>query len=353
MSKLEKNLSASDLSEGIAYYPEQLMVRMNQIGFCEMSAETYRQSPFLDHRIVRDGEERFFLPFSEVSDVVGQAVGLRTHFVFHNAFCRSTLLSRYLDALSGPLVLREPNVLYEVATLQRFEGTPMLVALQGVSWDKLYKLIYQLLSRRVFPQLPTIIKPTDACNSIMSPLLSECEGNRGLFIYSTIERFLIAVLRYQPRHEWVKTRVRELLLDDRRATGRLLVQPETLTIPQAAAMVWLLHTNQYLKALSEAGSEAICSVGMDELADDPFEVLGALCVHFSLPFSGDDVARAVDATGAVDSKADKEQFDPVARQREYDNTRNRYSEEIATAIKWVKNYTELRDLEEPLANPLL
>ena len=63
-----------NLLYGIELYPERVDFNNRALLFCRMSRESYRASPFLDHRIVRAPGEGLTLAFRDV-DSLGEIPG--------------------------------------------------------------------------------------------------------------------------------------------------------------------------------------------------------------------------------------------------------------------------------------
>jgi hypothetical protein len=340
----------NSLVAGADLYPNRLMVPMSQIEIVPMTRETYRASPFLDHRMVRGNGEPAMLPFSALRDRISEfgSPGV-TNYIFHNAFACSTLLSRYLDALNGPLVLREPNILYELATIRRFEGQPMLVPLRDISWEMLFGFVQGMLARRYSPELPTIVKPSDGCNNLMERILSGNAGNRGVFIYSSLERFLSSVLKLQERYEWARIRVRELLMDSYRESGVLPLRPESLSSWQAATMVWVLHTETFARMVRDRGDAVCVSVDADELVRSPLKVVSGVCMHFGYGYDRKYLESCLGDTALnVHSKAGHVKYDPELREQDFMESRDRFSDDIDAALEWARPYCTEREPDAAL-----
>lgn len=334
-------------------FPTHLLVPYSQVGFCRMDAECYRGSPFLDHRMVSLEANGLRIGFTDVNRATELLHPQPAQFIFHNAFTCSTLLTRYLDAFEELLILREPNILYELATLHRFAGTPMLRPLQGVRWEELYRFTMMLLGRRFDHNRAVIIKPTDGCNNLMKELTVFHNENRTVFIYSPLERFLASVLRHPPRHEWARIRIRELLMDVQKKTGRVPVNPEQLEVWQAATLIWLLHTDGYIEAVQTDDADRYRSLEADRFLEDPAAALLAMSAHFGLRFTQEAIAVAV-ANAETDSnaKAAHETYDRKRRDEDFVNARKEFGQVIDRAHEWVRAFSADRDIRAPLPQPL-
>jgi hypothetical protein len=347
-----KQLTIADLMRDPDCYPEGLALSDGLLGFCRMDHAAYRRSPFLDHRIEHAGADRYVVPFAMLGTVNDGLPETTVHYIFHNAFCSSTLLTRYLDMLDDLLVLREPNVLYEVLTLKRVEKTPMAQAVRGTTWNDLYDVVCKLLARRYNGSMPTVIKPTDGCNFMMHELVSRDPHNRALFLYSRLEHFIVSVLRFPMRHQWVRLRAQELLLDAHGKGCVAIPDPSGLDVAQVAALVWSLHTGEYIECVT-GDRQSYASVCADDLMTDPVTVIAELCRHFALPVDTHSVSKAVaqmDVTRNV--KAGQERFDAVDRQAAYTVANATYRQDIDYALSWIETLFPGRDLASALPRPL-
>ena len=118
----------------------------------------------------------------------------------------------------------------------------------------------------------------------MHDLVYSSRDSRGLFIYTSLEKFLISVLRENSRHDWVRIRVQELLLDRFNETGSLPLNPSTASVAQAAALVWLLHTEQYIRSTRKDTNKQFKSLNAQLLSSVPADCMAALCRHFQLDY---------------------------------------------------------------------
>ena len=238
-------------------YPEKIDLPNRKLHCCSMDLECYRKTPFLDHRIVKLDDKTSILDINELISSNDAGTRETTHYVFHNAFCCSTLFSRCLNSYRSALILREPNVLLEQASIQRYSGTKLIPNFDKFFFDSLSIMLSTMLARRYPSNDAVIIKPSDACNNIMGNLLNINTNNKCLLMYSNIERFLTAIFKVPQRAEWIKIRVNELCIDEFKLKGELKVNPQSLNDNQLAALVWVLHMEKFRTLLSEYGSSRI------------------------------------------------------------------------------------------------
>ena len=116
-------------------FPQKLGLKTRTIECCSMRAESYHDSPFLDHRIVKANDTPILLNIDKVNSLAKKHPIQETNYIFHNAFCCSTLFSRCVNTHQSALVLREPNILLEQASVKRFSGTQLLPAVDQHFFD--------------------------------------------------------------------------------------------------------------------------------------------------------------------------------------------------------------------------
>jgi hypothetical protein len=335
------------------WYPEHIERPAQAIQFCRMTEHSYRTSSFLDHRIVRASPEERSLAFSDLAQIDGPA-GYSTCYVFHGAFCCSTLLTRLLDNVAGSLVLREPHSLFELASFIRFQNTSLLPVIPDDVLDQIYRVLVALYARRLRIDVPVVIKPSDGCNNLMTRIVADESCQAAVFLYADLERFLVSVLKYPERHEWARVRARELCMDKRHRTGKVEIDPQPLSDGQAAALVWVLHMDVCREAASGPGGEKLRTLDSETLMTDMGKAFEAVISHFDLPNDPATIAKAVsiERTGSH-SKSPQESYDRITRQRDFDEARARFAGDVEATLDWVRSTFNPLRLDVSGLRPLL
>lgn len=208
------------------------------------------------------------------------------NFIFHTAFCGSTLLARYLDQPGWTFVYREPAILTSLVT-HRFRRT-----LNSSLWSDTFKMSITLLSRTDSCNEVPIIKLHDGCSSIVHHLLSLHPDSKGLILYTDWYSFLLSIFRHPFRRKWVRDRLQltncrdhDLLHD---------VDIASLTDSEATAYLWMAQMYTYLKAI-EYHTRRLYSLECNILFQSPQNALRAIMDHFCISSSYgvviDDIAR--------------------------------------------------------------
>jgi len=110
------------------------------------------------------------------------------HYIFHNAFCGSTLLARYLDQLSQISVYKEPQALTHLAWYRGMHPV------DGDRWRETAALMVRLISRTASSDEIPVIKLHDGCNTLAGALLKLHPESRGVILYSDLPTFLLFFL---------------------------------------------------------------------------------------------------------------------------------------------------------------
>lgn len=268
-------------------YPRRVSLQFRAIEFVPMTKETYAASSFLDDRLVEAGPPAWI----SLERVVGS---LDIHnpqisaplYIFHSAFCCSTLLCRLLDLIPGVMALKEPYLPVQLAN-ELLNGPKdsfdQVEAWSSDEFDRVRSLTDRLL-RRVWPDSPyCIVKLSDRCNFMIDCILANHPDAKILFVHGSLRSFLRSVLGRPDRRQWVRKERLELL-----SSGRLL-HPNlhdrdfgSLSDAQAAACVWLdrAFTCGDLAARSTAGS--FLAIDGLRLKTDPLAVLQQAAAFYRL-----------------------------------------------------------------------
>lgn len=108
-------------------------------------------------------------------------------YIFHVAFCGSTLLARMLDHDGAAFVLKEPNILVDLANWQR-SG-------EDARFAPTVQLVLACLRRRWTENEAVVVKPSNWMNNLLPYLATESADLRQLFVTMRPRAHLVALLR--------------------------------------------------------------------------------------------------------------------------------------------------------------
>ena len=303
--------------------------RQDALTFAHLPREAHRRAVFLDARFVADAPKSPSLPISSLPmDEIKDAAG-PLHFIFHTAFCCSTLLTRALDLPGVSMGLKEPSVLLAFAKLwASARQRPGALGALEVALD--------LLSRPISPGEAQIVKPSNATNHIIPHLLHLRADAKALVMTSSLETFLTAVVR---RGADGRASMRQVLAG---FTDTIPLEPPLaddevmlLTDLQAAALVWLMQTS-FLNSVVDRFGDRVRVLDSDTMLADPARTLTALGGLFGL--------KQIDWTAVAEGPVFREHaknlgapFDAAAYRRQRAEASVQHRAEIAPAWHWARN----------------
>ena len=157
------------------------------------------------------------------------------HYIFHSAFCCSTLLARALDLPGTSMALKEPQILNTVTEAARAKALSREVL----------QLFAGLLARPFGAGERVIIKPSNVVNLLATGLLEIDAGSKAIFLYAPLRRFLRSVAdKGLFGRVWARTVFKTLRVDTGLNFGYSSEDLLDLTDLQVAALAWLMHHAQ-------------------------------------------------------------------------------------------------------------
>ncbi|HKY81006.1 MAG TPA: hypothetical protein VJM09_05980, partial [Sphingobium sp.] len=139
------------------------------------------------------------IPREEAARQLGDQAPL--HFVFHSAFCASTMLVRALDRSGSAMGISEPVMLNDMAGWRKRGADVRKHAV--VMNDVLGQL-----SRPFGAGEAVVLKPSNVFNGLAMGALHIRPGAKALLLYSPLDEFLLSVAR---KGLWCRLWARELL----------------------------------------------------------------------------------------------------------------------------------------------
>lgn len=250
----------------------------------------------------------------------------RLHFLFHSAFCGSTLLTRALSVPGVAMGLSEPVVLNDMVGFRRRGAQPAAVA-------RAADLSLRLLGRPFGPGEAVIVKPSNVVNPLAELLLAIERDARAVFLHAPLETFLISVARKGLHcRAWVRELLEGYLRDRFIDLGFAPEDYFRLTDLQVAAVGWLAQHQFFTQLAGKLGSR-LASLDSELLTKEPERAIAAVARHYGLVLDATTVAagpafRRNSKTG--------EAYSPAARSADHAAARAAYGEEIAMVVTWAE-----------------
>ncbi len=293
------------------YFPWRINTQTRAVEFHQISRAQIVEAAFLDHRAPGASNPKTSLSVAALkNESDSQKTPRSPAYIFHTAFCASTLICRCLDQPGNALSLREPQILMDLSGARRFEGQSG----QALFNDS-FQQINMLMSRPHEGNERAIIKPSNGANDLLVDVLKLMPDAPVLLLFTQLRPFLISVLK---RGEQGRLFVRSLLHHPWGTDPRLQNMPKEqalgLTDLQACALVWFLQTETFAKALANHPSTRIRALRSDEFQQNPTKSLNAIDDFFGLSLGAKQIDETIKGPLFMqDAKHQDRDYDPSAR----------------------------------------
>jgi hypothetical protein len=340
--------SAQELFRSPDFYPLKMDFDNGMVSFVPMSRATYKASSFLDGRTQPTSSERYDIPAADLLLAAAElpSTANRVHYIFHAAFCCSTLLARYLELIPPCFVLKEPLFLTQMAVVR---PRPMAAhsvwtndgALDPAEWTPLLDLCARLLGRGYAPEDIVAIKVNDICNSLGELLLARDAGSKAVFVTIGLKDFLLVLLKSPDRRQWLRGRLLKAQKDAAIIPELAGFDPVQMSDAEGGAYLWAL--NEALRArLCSLSQSRVLTLPGEEISDAPAGAVRAVANHFCLPDKEGwpkDIFRG--ATAASYAKDPSRAYDARSRQKELKTLQKQIGAEADRGVEWAAKHRVL------------
>ena len=249
------------------------------------------------------------------------------HFVFHSAFCCSTLVARAFDLPGRAMGLKEPTILNDLVGWRQRGAEPRLLAevLDGV---------LALLARPFEPGEVIAVKPSNVVNTLAPAIMAMRPEAQALLLHAPLRTYLGSIARKgMDGRLWV----RDLLVKQARdGAVRFNFGAEdllALTDLQAAAIGWLNQQALFAELAARWG-DRIRTIDSERLLTHPRAAMGSLFAHFRVPLGPEALEEVVRGPAFTrHSKRADDAFDPDARAAEQQRDRL-FADEVDKVAIW-------------------
>lgn len=323
--------SQDELATRPEYFLDELDLARRECRFLHLDPQAYRSSAFLDHRVKSVPRDPVSAPLEAMTRLRQAAEGSGAkapiHYIFHTAFCCSTLISRSLDLEGACTGLREPSALMQVANAKR-------TAMPG--WPDALGTALFLLAKCRGAGEAMVIKPTNAANNLAEEVLSMPRTGGVLLLHSSLKYFLASILKKgEPGRAFVRQLFAILRMDSERTRT---LDPEALsrlTDLQIAAFTWYAQMDNYLRLLERYPGRRIATLDCDAFLARPLETLVKLAAFFGIEAGEERLAQVV--AGPVFAKSSKnaaDDYDAAVRETEYRLVVEENREAVEAVMDW-------------------
>jgi len=293
-----------------------------------VSRAVHRTSIFLTEEHLPDDLEPLVLPCRAIIAAAPPTAPL--HFVFHSAFCCSTLVARAFDRPGWAMGLKEPTILNDLIGWRRRgdKGPDMASVLDDV---------LTLLARPFAPGEAVIVKPSNAINALAAPILTLRPESRALLLYAPLRTYLGSVAKKGiDGRLWVRVLLLGFLDDKLVDLGFAPRDYLGLTDLQVAAVGWLAQQMLFARLVERFGAERVRTLDSESLTGDPAGTMRRLATLFGLDL--DDAGLHEIVTGPAFTRHSKLQadFGIADRAEEHRDAADTHADEIEKVLTWAQ-----------------
>ena len=213
------------------WMPHRIDWQRREVEFVRIPAARLSEAGFLFEFQAESANDTARIPLEAIA--AETRAPQNVHFIFHTAFCRSTLLVRALNIPGHSIGLSEPPIIADLAAGGE-AARPVIAPLLG------------LLARPRQASEAVFVKPTNHANRLIPQLLDAAPNARAILMTNPVEPFLRSVRkRGLMGHRWG----RKLFLELQSYAGIDFGMPpeETfaMTDLQTAGAAWLLNQHYF------------------------------------------------------------------------------------------------------------
>lgn len=312
--------------------------------FLQLPRARHGEIPFLTDEYVGQAVEPIVLRREDA--IAAAPAPAPLHFIFHSAYCCSTLLAAAFDRPGIAMGLKEPVLLNDIVGW-RHRGAKGPEAARALDHG------LRLLARPFTTGEAIVVKPSNIINPLIPGIMALRPTARALLLHAPLDAYLASIAR---KGMWGRLWVRDLfgkLL--REGMVNLGIAPSDylgLTDIQISALGWLAQQAQF-QALTGQLGERVLTLDSETLIARPAESLAALARHFDIALNKADIAAIV--AGPIfgrDSKTGAN-FGQGQRERAAQNGKALHAEEVEKVGAWASLIARNNGIAMDLQRPLL
>lgn len=280
------------------------------------------------------------------ADALAAASGTtRLNFIFHSAYCCSTLLANAYDRPGRAFSLKEPVLLNDLVGW-RHRGAPP---------DRLGSVLCDGLALMARPWAPGevgVVKPSNVVNALIPAMVAGRADAAVLLLHASLRVYLGSIAsKGLWGRRWVRDLLMKQLTDGMVDLGFAQNDYFLQTDLQVAAVGWLAQHHMFARVARQWPAR-VRSLNSETLLADPMSALTALDALFGV--SGDEAARAQIVAGVFRRHAKfGSDFSAADRAAGQQSAAALHGEEIDAVVGWAEAVAANVGLAMELPQPLL
>lgn len=312
-------------------YPHKIDISQNAYQMVAVNREDFTDTTFLySGQFPKVGASLISQSFQETVQSFASDTNVAS-YIFHTAFCCSTLLAKALDNPGKTLALKEPEVIVDLAHIRRQSSGDM------DNWGRLAELTFKLMDTSFAKGEKNIIKPTNLANNILEALLLSPIKRPVFIIYSDLKSFLISLLKKKEEGRVFGRKLFNILSLDfpelRTEIGERMLF--TMTDLQIGALAWHMQMNYLLKMMALPRGQNIKTLHCDDFLNNISHNLLNVSQYLECPLSPEEVSQRINSDiFKKNSKFGNQDFQENARAQENKAIQSDYDDILDKIIEW-------------------
>jgi len=298
------------------------------VHFVPVSRAAHRAAPFLTDEFLPRGLEPLVVRRRDAMALVPPPGPL--HFVFHSAYCCSTLIARAFDRPGWATGLKEPVIFNDIVGWRRRGG-------QGPDMASVLDDVLTLLARPFTPGEAVVVKPSNIANGMASAMLTLRPHAHALLLYAPLRTYLASIAKKGlDGRLWVRTLLLGQLDDkmiDLGFTPRDHLGHSDL---QVAAVGWLVQQALFANLVTQFGPARNATLSSAALMQDPASAMAGLARHFGMPLDAAALAQIVDGPAFTRHSKFDDAFTATERAAEHQAAEQIHADEIDKVVHWAE-----------------
>lgn len=315
------------------------------IHFVRLTREQHRSVTFITDDYIPAEAPRLVLRRGDVAAAAAPPAPI--HFIFHSAYCCSTVLARAVDIEGVSMGLKEPLILNDMVGWRRRGAEPG--ALAGALDD-----VLTLLARPFSPGEKLVVKPSNVLNSIAPALLGARPQSRAILLYAPLPDFLRSIAR---KGLWGRRWARELFIGQLRDGMVDLGLGDQhyldLTDLQVAAAGWLAQHQVFDRLIGRFGPERVRALDSAALTARPGEAMTGLSDLFGLGLDEAAIEAVLAGPAFTSHSKSNTGFSTADRLAEQRDAAATHADEIEKVAVWAEAVAAAAGVRLRLEAPLL
>lgn len=274
------------------------------------------------------------------------AQGAPLHFIFHSAYCCSSLLANILDRPGTASTLKEPVILNDLVGWRQRGAPPAKV---GEMLDH----ALHLLAHPFEPGEAVVIKPSNIVNAIAPAMLSLRPQARAILLYAPLDHFLASIAgKGLFGRRWVRDLLTKQLKDGIVDLGFSPDDHFLHTDLQVAAVGWLAQ-HKLFADMAARWPDRVRTLDSEVLLARPQEALEAIGGLFGLGLDAAAVSQMIAGEAFTRNAKDGARYSGADRDAARRSNTELHADEIGKVAIWAEAVAKTAGLDMHSPAPLL